>query len=124
MVLYLQLRTIITVVLCRHQKRFLDWLREVNSPYFKVCLDTGNFKDLYPSIEKTIKIAAFVHTKLYVLDKNGVEKKLDYERIFKILKKAKYTGYLSIEFEGEENEFTAMKRGCSYLRRMINKYAK
>lgn len=103
-------------------KDVLRLSKEVKSLYLRLCLDTGNFNDLYTSIEKTINLAAFVHAKIYDLDKNGVEKRLDYERIFKILKTADYKGYLSIEFEGEENEFSAMKRGCAYLREMINKY--
>ena len=57
--------------------------------------------------------------KLYDLDKDGTEKRLDYERIFKILKMADYRGYLSVEFEGEDDEFSAMKRGCAYLRKMM-----
>lgn len=93
-------------------KKFPHWL--------KMCLDTGNYKDLYKSIEETAHLAALVHAKLYDLDENGVERRLDYNRIFDILKKANFNGYLSIEFEGEENELTAMPRGVAYLRKMIN----
>ncbi|MBI3008061.1 MAG: sugar phosphate isomerase/epimerase [Candidatus Omnitrophica bacterium] len=100
-------------------KDVIKLYKEVKSPYFRLCLDTGNFRDLYASIEKTVNLAAFVHAKLYDLDKDGIEKRLDYERIFKILKTADYRGYLSVEFEGEEDEFSAMKRGCAYLRKMM-----
>ncbi|MEI6845893.1 MAG: sugar phosphate isomerase/epimerase family protein, partial [Candidatus Firestonebacteria bacterium] len=95
--------------------------KAVKSPYFKLCLDTGNFVDLYKSIGRTLKEAPVVHAKLYKV-MSGKEKKLDYEKIFKLLKKNKYNGFLSIEYEGEENEFKAGKNSVKYLKRMIEKY--
>jgi len=95
--------------------------KAVKSPYFKLCLDTGNFVDLYKSIGKTVKEAAVVHAKTFKV-KSGTEKQLDYEKIFSLLKKDKYNGFLSIEYEGEENEFAAAKNSVKYLRRMIQKH--
>jgi len=82
--------------------------RAVKSEYFKLCLDTGNFVDLYKSIGKTVKEAAVVHAKLYKVG-SETEKQLNYEKIFKMLKKDKYNGFLSIEYEGKENEFSDRK---------------
>ena len=35
-----------------------------------------------------------------------------------MLKKAGYDGYLSLEFEGMEDNLTALKAGLAYLRRV------
>lgn len=102
-------------------KDMLKLIKKVKSDWLRICLDTGNYTDIYPSIEETINLAAFVHTKLYSLDADGIEQKLDYDRIFKILKKGNYNGYLSVEYEGEEDEFTAVLRGVKYLKTLIAK---
>jgi sugar phosphate isomerase/epimerase len=106
----------------RTSKDVLRLFNEINSPQLKMCLDLGNFTDLYTSIEATAHLSAVVHAKILDLDKDGTEKKLDYERIMKILKKANYNGYLSIEYEGKEDELTAMPRASAYLRKLIKKY--
>jgi len=77
---------------------------------------------LYKSIAKTVKEAAVVHAKMYKVG-SGTEKQLDYKKIFSILKKNKYNGFLSIEYEGKENEFAAGKNCVKYLKRMIQKYS-
>lgn len=93
----------------------------INSPWLKLCLDTGNFKDkdIYSSIEKTLHLTGVVHVKTYSPDTEGKEQRLDYERIFKIFKKADYRGYLSIEYIGKEDESTAIPRSIRYLRKKI-----
>jgi sugar phosphate isomerase/epimerase len=94
----------------------------INSPWLKLCLDTGNFTDLYTSIEKTAHLATVVHAKTFEI-KSGVEKKLNYDKIFKIMKKVNFRGYFSIEYEGEDaDEFDCMKKSVKYLREMIEKY--
>lgn len=102
----------------------LRMFKETDSPWLKMTLDTGNFpSDPYGSIEKVADYAVFVHAKLYEAGADGVERKLDYEKIFPILKKRNYLGFLSIEFEGKEDELTFMPKGVNYLKRMIAKYA-
>lgn len=97
-------------------------MKEVNSPWLKLCLDTGNFNDLYTSIEKTAHLAPVVHAKTYDIA-GGVEKKLDYERIFKIMTAVKFNGFYSIEYEGENpDQDLCVGNSVSYLRSMFEKY--
>lgn len=94
-----------------------------NSPWLKLCLDTGNYSDLYVSIEKTANLATVIHAKTYEIE-SGVEKKLDYEKIFKIMKKVNFRGYWSIEYEGEnDNDIECMENSVKFLRKMIAKYS-
>ncbi|HAM39329.1 MAG TPA: hypothetical protein DCP53_08070 [Elusimicrobia bacterium] len=95
----------------------------LNSEWLKLCLDTGNFKDLYTSIEKTMDMASIIHAKMYGADGNGISRKLDYNKIFDILKKNNYNGYLSIEYEGESEEESTIPECVKYLRNMMQNYA-
>lgn len=103
---------------------FLRLYRRVGSKWFGIILDTGNFVDLYKSIAKTAKYAAVVHAKTYEVQ-TGSEKKLDYDRIFRIMTRSGFNGYFSIEYEGENaNEFASMRGSVKMLRKMIAKHSK
>ena len=105
----------------------IKMMNQVNSPWLRPLLDVGNFGaqdypyevDFYPAIEKLAPTSLMVHVKHYGPDRQGRDKKIDYERVMKILKKANYQGYLSIEYEGEEDAFTAMPRIVKYLRKLL-----
>lgn len=93
-------------------------LRDVGSPWCRLNLDTGDYGDL-GSIRRTVNSAVHVHAKLYELDGDGVEQRQDWQAIMGILSDARYRGFLSIEYEGEEDPMTAVPRGVRYLRRLI-----
>lgn len=100
----------------------LKMVKEVGSDWLKLVVDTGNFPaEPYFSIEKTAHLAVMIHAKLYEPDKNGVEQRLDYKRIFKILKEKNYLGYFSIEYEGKEDDLAAVPRGVTYFRKELSK---
>ncbi|MFH1904951.1 MAG: sugar phosphate isomerase/epimerase family protein [bacterium] len=101
-------------------KATLKILKAVKSSYLRLTLDTGNFVDLYPSIQDCAPYAAFVHAKTYEFDEKGQEKKLDYLRIMKIFKKIRYRGYFSVEYEGEDkNEEQMVKKSVEFLKRFL-----
>jgi sugar phosphate isomerase/epimerase len=94
-------------------------LREVDSPWLRLNLDTGDYGDL-ASIERTIDKAVHVHAKLYQLTPEGADTIVDWPGVIAILKKARYRGFLSIEYEGEEPPETAVPRGVRYLRSILH----
>lgn len=98
----------------------LRLLDDVSSPWLRLLLDTGNFTDLYDSMERTADRAVFVHAKLYDVDPEQGEQRLDYGRIMAILHQVDYNGYLSIEYEGEAAEEPAVAAGVRYLRTLID----
>jgi L-ribulose-5-phosphate 3-epimerase len=93
----------------------LRLLTEVDHPWCSHVLDTGQYLgsrgaggaelndarkyDVYKSIEQTSPLAKLVRAKLYHL-RNGKEQWLDYDRIFTILRKIKYNGFVSLVYEG------------------------
>ncbi len=110
----------------------LRFYREVNHPNFTLLLDTGHFAgregpngpriagltyaDYYRSIEQVAPLTQFVRAKLYNLDENGREKWIDYDRVFGILRKVNYNGFISLVYEGQEDGMAAIPRGARFLR--------
>jgi sugar phosphate isomerase/epimerase len=93
-------------------------LREVASPWLRLNLDTGDYGDLEP-IRRTLPHAVHIHAKLYELDGAGADRREDWPAILRILSGGGYRGFLSIEYEGEEEPVAAVARGARYLRRLL-----
>jgi sugar phosphate isomerase/epimerase len=98
---------------------FLRVLKEVNSPHLIPLLDTGNFIDGWPSLEKTLALAAHVHAKFWKVSPDGSDPSVDYARIVPALRAAGYDGWVSFEYEAEEPEATGIPRALAYLKRML-----
>jgi sugar phosphate isomerase/epimerase len=58
--------------------------------------------DRYKGVEMFMPLAKSVSAKSHDFDKNGNETHTDYLRMLKIVKKARYTGYIGVEYEGSE----------------------
>ena len=113
----------------------LRFHREVNHPNFTLLLDTGHFAgrngpngpkipgttydDYYRSIEQVAPLTQFVRTKIYDLDENGREKWIDYDRVFSILGKVRFNGFISMIYEGKEDKFTVIPRAIRFLRSFV-----
>jgi sugar phosphate isomerase/epimerase len=90
----------------------------INSPWLQVTLDTGNFlENPYVKLEKLAPKTVFVQAKTYYGGGTWYTLDLDYERIAAILRKQKYRGYISLEFEGQEDPRTAIPKSLALLRR-------
>ena len=110
----------------------LRFHREVNHPNFTLLLDTGHFagrngpngpkiegttyNDYYHSIEQVAPLTQFVRAKVYDLDDNGREKWIDYDRVFGILRKQHYNGFISMIYEGKEDKFVVIPKAIRFLR--------
>ena len=96
-------------------------VKRVDSPWFAVNLDSGNFidKDVYDAFERTAPYAATVQLKVELRDESGNKVPADMSRLIGILKKAKYRGYLVLEYEAKEDPFTAIPRHLKELRKLI-----
>ncbi len=90
----------------------LKIVEKVNSPWFRVNLDLGNYREeTYNDIAKTVPYAVHIHAKVSVARKF----KLDYHRIKDILLSKGYNGFLSIEYEEEEDAKTGVPKFAKYL---------
>ena len=113
----------------------LRFHREVNHPNFTLLLDTGHFAgrngpngpkiagttydDYYHSIEQVAPLTQFVRTKVYDLDESGREKWIDYDRVFGILRKVNFNGFISMIYEGKEDKFTIIPKAVRLLRSFV-----
>jgi len=102
----------------------LKLLKDVNSPWVKLNLDTGNYhdKDMYAALEKSMPYATHMHAKIHKLSPDCKELEFDYDRIFKILKKADYRGFFNVEYEGKEEEIEYVPKAFEMIRQYIAKY--
>jgi sugar phosphate isomerase/epimerase len=93
----------------------------IKSPWLKMTLDTGNF--LENSYEQMEKMAAspvgveLVQAKTYFGGGRWYALDLDYARIAKILRDHDYRGWISLEFEGNEDALTGVPKSLEMLRK-------
>ena len=103
-----------------------DWLtgviKKVGHKRCGTLPDFGNFYeyDRYKGVEEMMPFAKGVSAKSHDFDENDNETKTDYRRMLKIVKDAKYRGFVGIEYEGsrlpEPEGIKATKRLLERLR--------
>jgi len=103
-------------------RRLQAIVERVDSPWFAVNLDSGNFidKDGYEAFERTAPYAATVQLKVELRDESGKKVPADFGRLVKILKKANYRGYVVLEYEAKEDPFVAVPRYLKELRKLLD----
>jgi len=113
----------------------LRFHKAVDHPNFALVLDTGHFtgrdgpngpkqeghtyENYYRSLQQVAPLAPFVRVKVYETDAQGVEKFIDYKRVYQILQSVHYNGFCSMVYEGKEDEMTAIPRAARHLRKMV-----
>ena len=92
-------------------------VKAINSPWLKTTLDTGNFlEDQYDRLELMADDAALVQAKTYYGGGLWYSLELNYPRIAALLRKYKFGGYVSLEFEGKEDPKVAIPKSLEMLR--------
>jgi len=103
--------------LCSTPEGQLRIYKAINSPWLGILMDTGNFlENPYSKLEMIAPYASFVQAKTYYGGGVWYELDLDYKRIIEILRKVNYQGYISLEFEGKEDSYTAVPKSIKMLR--------
>jgi sugar phosphate isomerase/epimerase len=97
----------------------LEIVRDVNSPWFGINFDSGNFHDtddVYAEMAQIAPYSVNAQIKASIKPLDGKTRPSDYNRIAKILKDAGYRGYIVLEFEDEEDPRKACPRELKKLR--------
>jgi sugar phosphate isomerase/epimerase len=90
----------------------------LDSPWLQITVDTGNFlEDPYPKLEQIAPKAALVQAKTYYGGGLWYTLDLDNDLIARLLRKANYRGYISLEFEGKEDPRTGVPKSLALLRK-------
>jgi sugar phosphate isomerase/epimerase len=108
-------------------KWLADVMKKVNSPYCGTLPDFGNFKispteeyDSYLGVKELMPYAKGVSAKTFNFNEKGEETKIDYQRMFDIIKKSGWTGIVGIEYEGDGPE----SEGIMLTKKLLEKVNK
>lgn len=103
--------------LARTPEGLLRIVNAIDSPWLQVLLDTGNFlEDPYEKLEQCAAHTVFVQAKTYYGGGLWYTLDLDYPRIAAIMRRHHFQGYISLEFEGNDDYRTAIPKGLALLR--------
>lgn len=103
--------------LARTPEGLLRIVNAIDSPWLQVLLDTGNFlEDPYDKLDMCAPQTVFIQAKTYYGGGLWYTLDLDYPRIARIMRKHNYRGYISLEFEGNEDYKIAIPKSLAILR--------
>lgn len=92
-------------------------VQQVDSPWFGVNFDSGNFHSADPYAELALiapyTINAQIKTDMSI---GGKKEPADLPRVLQILKDAKYSGWVILEYEGDEPPYDAIPKYVEQLR--------
>jgi len=92
-------------------------VRDVDSDWLKVTLDCGNFLDEpYDKLAQLAPYAVQVHAKTYYGGGVWYTLALDYARVAALLRAVDFKGYVTLEYEGNEDPLTAVPKSVAMLR--------
>ena len=96
-------------------------VNEVNHDWVRINLDTGNFYSDHPyeDLARLAPYAVNVQFKVEINRVPGGHSPANLPREIEILKHAGYQGYVTLEYESEEDPYTAVPRHLSRLRRAL-----
>lgn len=79
----------------------LRFVRDVNSPWFGVNVDTGNFHsdDIYGELARIAPYAINVQVKVVISGPDGKKQPTDMAKLAKIMREVNYRGYIVLEYE-------------------------
>lgn len=104
--------------MARTPEGLLRIINTIKSPWLQVLLDTGNFlEDPYDKLEKCAPQTVLMQAKTYYGGGVWYTLDLDYGRIAGIMRKNNFHGYVSLEFEGNEDWKTAVPKSLAVLRK-------
>ncbi len=107
--------------LARTPEGLMRIVNAIDSPWLKVLLDTGNFlEDPYDKLEQCASQTVFMQAKTYYGGGIWYALDLDYPRIARIMRKHNFRGYVSLEFEGNEDYKTAIPKSLALLRKAFS----
>ena len=107
--------------LARTPQGLLRIVNAIDSPWLQVLLDTGNFlEEPYDKLEMCAPQTVFMQAKTYYGDGLWYTLDLDYPRIARIMRKHDFRGYVSLEFEGNEDYKTAIPKSLALLRKAFS----
>jgi sugar phosphate isomerase/epimerase len=103
-------------------EQLLRLVRQIKGPNFGVNLDTGNFhgKDPYAELAEAAPYTVNVQVKTEIRRMGRSKEPADLARVIGILREARYSGYVVLEYNAPEDPKTAVPRCIRTLRSLIS----
>jgi sugar phosphate isomerase/epimerase len=103
----------------------LEILRRVDSPYAGINLDISNFEvksdeEQYSEIEACVPYATHAHVRDLFSE---THRPIDLDRVWRLFVKGGYKGYMSAEYEGEEDPMTGVVKLIRKMKALCRKYS-
>jgi sugar phosphate isomerase/epimerase len=101
--------------------QLLSIVKAINSDWFGVNWDSGNFRsaDPYGDLAKAAPYAVVAQIKTEI-SPNGVRQEADLAKVVGILRSSGYRGFVALEYEAQEDPLVAVPRYLAELRRLIS----
>jgi len=92
--------------------RMMTVIRGVDSPWFGVTFDSGNFHsaDPYADLAKIAPYAINAQIKVHMRPAGKPAEDADFKRIIKILRDANYSGYVTLEYEAKDDPYKSIPK--------------
>jgi sugar phosphate isomerase/epimerase len=92
-------------------------IRETDPKWVGAMLDFGNWPPAvrYQEVETLAPYAFGTHVKVNVFDENGEAAEYDFPRVLQSLKKLRYKGAISIEFEGKGDQVEGVRKSAALI---------
>jgi sugar phosphate isomerase/epimerase len=92
-------------------------IRETDPKWVGAMLDFGNWPPAvrYQEVETLAPYAFGTHVKVNVFDENGEAAEYDFPRVLQSLKKLRYKGAISIEFEGKGDQVEGVRKSTALI---------
>jgi sugar phosphate isomerase/epimerase len=103
-------------------EQLLRLVRAIKGPHFAVNLDTGNFHgpDPYAEIALAAPYAVNVQVKTEIRRRGRSKEQADLSKVIGILRDAKYSGYVVLEYNAPEDPKIAVPQYLKMLRSLIS----
>lgn len=101
--------------------RLVEIVKQIDSPWFGVNLDTANVSDPQPydALKKIAPYAVNAQVKTDMPTGKGGKEPTDLSRVVSILREANYSGYVVLEYEGAEEPREAIPKHLAELRKVL-----
>ncbi len=106
-------------------KWLVEIMKAVNKPNCGTLPDLGNFYeyDRYKGVAEMMPYAKGVSGKTHDFDAEGNETQIDYARLMKIIADSKFSGYIDVEYEGNNlSEDEGIKASIALVKKVIAPY--
>jgi L-ribulose-5-phosphate 3-epimerase len=103
----------------------VEIMRQLNSPYAGINLDISNFEaqtdqEMYADIAACIPYATHVHVRDHFA---STGRPIDLDRVWQMFAKSGYRGYMSAEYEGDEDAQTGVPKLLDKVKMLCQKYS-